>query len=189
MSERFHSTHPSRRQLVAHLDKSDIEVLHHVEHCDDCRMTLEALARCRTIRSLKSAEGQQETLVQRLLSTPALISGPGKKLLHAAPTSDSWRAGQFAEVRNAAHGIERRLRFRAGGYSVDLVADRLGDSWEVSLRLSRRGAPVSHFMASCDGRKVLPIDIGFFAWQSHRPPRRLRVWSTGVSIQLEPIGW
>ncbi len=181
--------HPSRQALHRHLQVAESSISRHLKSCEDCRLIVHSMRHLMAVDDQAADRARRESLVQSILSVPALSAPPAGRPRLAPIVRDSWQSAMVAQLRHAAHGVERRLRFHVGDITVDLVADRLGDKWNCSMRISRRGRSVSQFAASLGKRKMLPVDVGFFSWVAKRPPKQIRLWSSDSKILLETIPW
>jgi hypothetical protein len=171
------------------LREGDVRIRRHLVSCGECRTAVRLLRSIESVNLVESEYGQAEAMVQRLTSVPALATGPTRRPVTATFVSDSWQTPMAASVRGAGRGVERRLRYRVKDILIDLVVDRLGGKSECFLRVSRRGRPLPQFVLSLGKNKILPSDVGFFAWTGVRPPRELLVWSPEISVRLGSIQW
>lgn len=189
MSKQSRESHPRPAELERYLREGTDRVARHLEGCQDCSLALSLLKSSTTIREVEDSYGNSEALVQRLISIPALASGPARRPLTATPVFDSWSASASGSVRSDSHGVERRMRYRSKDILIDLVVERLGDKLECFLRVSRRGLPVPRFVLALGTKKLLPADTGFFAWTDTHPPRTLVLWSPDMSVSVGNILW
>ncbi len=189
MNKQTRTSHPRRAELERFLREGTERIARHLEGCQACSTAVNLLRSFGTVRAVEDRYGHSESLVQRLASIPALATGPARRPLAATPVTDSWHGSALSAVRNNSHGVERRLRYRVRDLLIDLVVERLGDKVECFLRISRRGLPAPRFALALGNKRLLPADIGFFAWTDIRPPRTLVLWSPEISVSLESIQW
>jgi hypothetical protein len=189
MSDNKVREHPERQDLRRFVRKGDRQVEQHLEVCTECR-TAASLMRTALLAGRRDrVYARSDAMIHRLASIPTLAAGPTRRPVRASVVSDSWQAAAAAGMRGAGCGVERRLRFRARDMVIDLVVDRLGAKFECFLRMSRRGRPVPRFVLGLGNKKVLPSDVGFFSWAAGRPPQRLILWSSDISIELGQLKW
>ena len=189
MAKQTPNTHPEPKELEGYLLQGDARVARHLEDCKECRTAIGLLRSRRLLAGAVPGSGSSEALVRRLASIPSLAAGPGRPPVRAQFVFDSWQERAPASVRHAGHGVERRLRYQANDFLIDLVVDRLGGRSECFLRVSRRGRPVPRLVLSLGRQRILPADIGFFAWTANRPPKRLNIWSSEMAVLLENLRW
>ena len=181
--------HPERDELIMAARTGQVPFTDHLRGCDPCRSLFEAL------KWLGAEAGRPEwTLPRELLrrhkAIPLLVASlrPTRSVT-ALRIFDTWTSRPALAVRQAAFGVERRVRFAVAQYEIELVANRQLGSWDLAARVYENGAITSGFVLQA-GRRKLPIGCGeCFVWSSPRPPRRLDLLSPDLRIRLERLLW
>lgn len=186
MTKQSKRNHPTMDKLHRHLQFPDKKTDRHIEKCEECRTSVRLI---RAARVSNSPYQYSESLIQKLISVPALAVKDSRRYIVAHTVADSWSMDSAGSVRHEGYGVERRLRFEAEGLIIDLIVDKLGDKSECSLRISRRGRPVPDFVITVGGKSLLPCDKGFFSWITTRPPRELVMKSPLLSITTAEVRW
>jgi hypothetical protein len=160
----------------------------HIKNCHECRTLVEILR-----WSLDESGGPFEPpteLLRRQKAIPQLIASrhPAESL-PARLVSDSWGDHPAVAVREAPFGVERRLRFRAVSYVVELVADRRLEGWDFVARVYDGEILTRQFILKVGRRKLVPGRGDCYFWSSKRPPQRLQLLSGELRIDLEKVKW
>lgn len=92
-------------------------------------------------------------------------------------------------LRDVADGQIRRLQFRAGKFSLEIVAERTRDHWEFVGRIYS-GKEVEHSFVLRVGRlKLLAETDGFYHWSSRAVPRTIQAVSYNDNLNFGEIEW
>lgn len=102
---------------------------------------------------------------------------------------DSWHDLPAMAIRDAAIGIERRLRFRAGRIVLEFVAERQPDGWEFTAKVYENGRAVSDYVLKVGGRRFLPSARHCYNWLAPHPPRKIQLLSPSLRVDLGKLGW
>ena len=104
-------------------------------------------------------------------------------------TYDSWSTALSPSLRDTIDGHVRRLRFEAGRYTIEIVAEKRRQVWEFTARIYK-GSEVAHdFVLRVGGRRFLAGPGGFFFWSSRQVPRLVLALSYDHIIQFDEIAW
>ena len=162
------------------------------DHLQTCR-------RCRTVHQVLEWSGAgrgqlvwepSTDLLARLKAVPQLVeSRHPQRAVRGRLTFDSWKDQPSLSVRKAPFGVERRMRFEASHYVLDLVGDRQLDGWHFVARVTDRETVSRQFILRVGRRKLHPGTGGCFFWTAKRPPRRLCLLSSDLKIDLEQLRW
>lgn len=162
----------------------------HLRECRECRDLFAFLSDTAYLKMIR-AEQPSDELLARCARAPLIEAAR-----HPARTergrviSDSWRGLSAVVVRDAATGIERRLRLASRNLVLDLVAERRADAWSFFARVYDRDRVASADYVLEAGRRRLtagPRDM--YAWDAKRPPRSIHLVSAAVRIRFDRIDW
>jgi hypothetical protein len=140
--------------------------------------------------TLTSLEHPSDELLARIGSIPILFEPPsGNHSVGARLAYDSWAEGAGVGLRDVVDGYIRRLKFKAGTITLELVAERRRNRWEFVGRAYSRDAVVHDFVLMVGRRKLLPGSGGFFHWTSEGLMRNLMLVSPDKKIAFEGVPW
>lgn len=182
--------HPSRRDMIEAVESGQVPFQRHLQHCQPCR-ELFGLLHDAAFQSMVDAEEPTDDLLTSCLRIPLLAGArhPARSR-SGAITSDSWRELPAVALRDAATGLERRLRLTSGGLVLELVAERRPDEWSFSARVYEGNEVASaRYVLQAGRRKIVAGRRDVFVWSSPRPPRMIRLLSKTVKIDFEKIDW
>ena len=161
----------------------------HLERCKPCRSLYEAL------KWLGNDAGRVEwappgDLVQRHKAIPLLVaSRRPARAVRAPRVYDTWTQLPALAVRQAAFGVERRVRFAVAQFEIEFVANRQLEGWELAVRVYENGGVTRRFVLQTGRRKLLLGRGDCFVWTSRRAPRKLGLLSPDLRIDLEDLPW
>ncbi len=101
---------------------------------------------------------------------------------------DSW-AGTSIGLRDLDSGHVRRLRFKAGRVTLELVAERRGDVWEFVARAYSGNSVVHGFVLLAGRKRLLSTTDGFYLWSSSTRMRTIRLAAPDRLIEFGGITW
>jgi hypothetical protein len=181
--------HPDRARLIAALSVGDDDVMRHLTQCEECRIIFDLLeASCSD--SLDIIVSPPEAVTQTSKAIARLVAGrrPSRKVT-AITVFDSWDSRPALAMRDLTPDVERRLRFRAGPFTIELVANRRVVDWECVARVYDRGRISRKFLLQVGSKKLLPEAGDCFFWTSKRPPRCMKLLSGPLLIDLGRLKW
>jgi len=111
------------------------------------------------------------------------------KQLIAGVIFDSWEAPLPVGVRGSGAMDHRRLRFRAGNTTVDLHAERHGQTWKFLVQAAGINRGREKVMLAVGRKKLYPDALGLYQWSSPRPPIRLVLHLERREVILPEIKW
>ncbi len=181
--------HPEREDLIMAARTGQVPFAEHLQSCNSCRSLFDVL------KWLGAESGQLESklpseLLRRHKAIPLLVGSrrPARSVT-ASRVFDTWISRPALAVRQAAFGVERRVRFAVAPFEIEFVANRQLEGWDLAIRVYENGAITSRFVLQA-GRRKLPVGCGeCFVWSSLRPPRKLELLSPDLRISLEKLPW
>jgi len=182
--------HPDRSKLYEALAGNRSSIENHLKNCPACRAEWQLLKFLHPTGTPIVPETPSEPHLGKLETIPVLKSDRRRRTSIAGKiASDSWSGLSPVQVRDAARGLERRLRLKAGHIELEIVAERELAEWKFSARVYIDGEPSGGFALKV-GRKVLTPEFrNCFYWSSERPPRTVRLLSTSEEIAFNAITW
>jgi len=102
---------------------------------------------------------------------------------------DSWLAPLPVGVRGSTAVDHRRLRFRAGRITIDLHAERHGQTWKFLVQAAGINRGREKVMLTVGRKKLYPDALGLYQWSSPRPPIRLVLHLERREVILREIRW
>ena len=102
---------------------------------------------------------------------------------------DSWGSQPALAVRQASVGLERRIRFAAGDFIIEIVGARQDSGWDFVARVYEDGKATRQFILQAGKRKLYPNQADCFLWTSRQGPRQLRLLSEDLAINLKGLRW
>ena len=181
--------HATRTDLIEIIRRGDGRAAEHLAKCRQCRIALDIMRWSGCGRGQVEWEPSSE-LVQQLKAVPLLArTRRPRKAVRAVPVMDSWSDRPAVAVRQAPFGVERRVRFEVGEYTLEFVASRNLDGWDCVARVYKEGRPARRFILKAGSRNISAGPGGCFIWSSAKPPRRLAALSPELQIDLERLEW
>lgn len=183
------SNHPDITTILDAIEKDEGHLLTHLQECRECRELYELLSVFHLASTVEPAQPSDKAMVK--LEGIALIAASRvpAKTVRGQVVFDSWHDLPAMAVRDAAIGIERRLRFRAGRIVLEFVAERQPEGWEFTAKVYENGRTVSDFVLKIGGRKLLPSVRHCYNWSAHRPPREIQLLSPSLRVDMDRLGW
>ena len=181
--------HPSRAAMLKAVESGSVPFASHLEKCAACRVQFELM------QSFAHPGGESLTTsgadaVSRLAVIPHLERRRlPERRLSGSLAQDSWAQLPAVALRDAAIGLERRIRLVAGSIALELVAERQADGWEFVARVYRNEETSSEFVLKAGARKLLSKSEGFYHWSSNRPPRTFELISPSVHVNFDKVSW
>ena len=122
-----------------------------------------------------------------------LSAGPSRvrhalRRLSASLTFDSW-AAVAGGTRDTAVMDERRLRFEANGYVVDIRAERTDKGWDFVAGVIKGDSQDTPISLTVGKKTVRPGETGALQWSSSRLPTALSVRIGDAEIELPTLTW
>jgi len=161
----------------------------HIRHCRECREMYDLLSAFHIARSVELVLPSDEAMAKQEGIALMAASRASARTVRGQVVFDSWQELPAMAVRDAAIGIERRLRFRAGRIVLEFVADRQPEGWEFTAKVYENGRAVSDFVLKVGGRKFLPSARHCYNWLAPHPPREFQLLSPSLRVNLGKLGW
>jgi len=184
------SSHPSRQQMLEASKSGNIPFSNHLKHCSTCRDLFEFLGSALFQRKI-SDEKASDRLLTECTQIPLLErSRLATKSRRGQLTSDSWVGMPAAVLRDAASGMERRIRLTCGSLVLDLVAERRPDGWDFSARVyESRKVASRNYVLQAGRQKLLAGSRGVYTWTANHPPGIIRLLSPEQQINFDRLDW
>ncbi|UCC43375.1 MAG: hypothetical protein JSU65_09530 [Candidatus Zixiibacteriota bacterium] len=183
------STHPDKIQLIQALRTGRIPFQDHLKACENCR-TLVGILKWSGAGVGPLAWEPSEAAVRRSKAIARIDqSRKPLKTLTGAIIFDSWKSQPALAVRQAPFGIERRIRFKLQQYTMEFVGIRQMTGWEFVARVYDGDAVTRQFVLQTGTRKLVVGSGDCFHWHSQQPPRRMRLLSKLLGIDLGSLQW
>ncbi len=183
------SKHPDLNDMIEALRTGDRRFARHLAECERCRSVWHLLDWSGAGAGRLEYETPDE-LIGDLQTIPRILrSRSPRKNMSGRMVLDSWRDRPAPAVREAPSGVERRVRFAASHFIVELVAKCLSSNWEFVARVYDGDSTTGEFILKV-GHHELPAGRGdCYYWTSARPPRRISLSSPDLRIDLEGLKW
>jgi hypothetical protein len=110
-------------------------------------------------------------------------------IARATTAYDSWRSSPATVLRDAARGMERRLRFIAGKISLELVVERRPEGYSFVARCYRGGRPSTEYILKVGRERLQPEYRSCYFWTSRKPPRNMQLLSPFLKVDLDRVQW
>lgn len=182
-------SHPDRNELIAAIKAGEDKFADHLSACDRCRSFWELLTWSGFGPGQVTWEPPDDLVLKHQAVPLVVASRRPARRVHGQLLLDTWSDRPALAVRLAATGVERRLRFEAGRYVVELVANFVESEWEFVARVYDDQAIAKNFVLKVGGRKISAGRGDCFFWNSKRPPRRLSLLSPDLQVDLEDLQW
>ena len=183
------SSHPDRSAMLKVIEKGKGHLLPHLKHCKECRELYELLSAFHVVRSVDPVLPSDEAMVKQEGIALIAASRAPSRTVRGQVVFDSWHDLPAMAVRDAAIGIERRLRFQAGRIVLEFVAERQPEGWEFTAKVYEHGRAVSDYVLKVGGRKLLPSVRHCYNWLAPHPPREIQLLSPSLRVALGKLGW
>jgi hypothetical protein len=182
-------SHPDIHDIVNARRSRAGEVVEHLKSCESCRL-LSDMLQCARRDSQAEIVPPPNGLMIRSRAIARLIESrnPGRTLMGAA-IFDSWTDRPALAVRDSAPGVERRLRWRAAQFSVELVGNRQLADWDFVARVYDGRKVSRQFILQAGSRKLVAGRGDCYHWSARRPTRRLQLLSPSLRIDLGSLLW
>lgn len=108
--------------------------------------------------------------------------------LSASLTFDSW-AAVAGGIRDTAIMEERRLRFEANGFIVDIRAERTDKGWDFVAGVIQGVSDDAPVSLTVGKKTVKPGETGALQWSSTRLPTTITVRIGDAEIELPTLTW
>ena len=183
------NNHPGRTALLKAIESGKGHLTAHLRHCRECRDLYELLSAFHVARSIDPLLPSDEAMVKQEGIALIAASRSPARTVRGQVVFDSWRDLPAMDVRDAAIGIERRLRFRAGRIVLEFVAERQPEGWEFTAKVYENGRTASDYVLKVGGRKFLPSARHCYNWLAPYPPREIQLLSPSLRVDLDKLGW
>jgi len=182
--------HPSRSDMLKAIASGRIPFKKHLEDCTVCSDLFGFL---RDVEYQKSIEAARPTdrLIARCVRIPLIENSRNPRTVrHGALISDSWQGMPAPALRDAASGLERRIRLASDSIILDLVAERRPSGWCFFARAyDGENVASSHFVLQVGREKLTAGPREMYVWQSVHPPRKINLLSSETRIEFDKIDW
>jgi len=183
------NSHPDRSIMLKAMERGEGHLLTHLRYCQECRELYELLSAFRFVRSVDPVLPSDEAMVKQEGIALIAASRVPARAVRGQLVFDSWHDLPAMVVRDAAIGVERRLRFRAGRIVLEFVAERQPEGWEFTAKVYENDRPVSDYVLKVGGRKLLPSVRHCYNWLAPGPPRKIQLLSPSLRVDLGKLGW
>jgi len=183
------NSHPDRSTMLKAMETGKGHLLAHLKHCQECRELYELLSAFHVARSVDPVLPSDEAMVKQEGIALIAASRVPARTVRGQVVFDSWNDLPAMVVRDAAIGVERRLRFRAGRIVLEFVAERQPEGWEFTAKVYENGRAASNYVLRVGGRKLLPSVRQCYNWLAPRPPREIQLLSPSLRVDLGKLGW
>jgi hypothetical protein len=182
--------HPDRDEMLRAIVTGSVPFKSHLARCETCRMLFELLSihRAEAPDSLISVPPVGALYRQMAISRLAESRNP-ERSVSGAIIFDSWQHLPVSQTRDAAPGLERRMRLKSDQYLLELIGDRQLREWDFVARVYDRARVTREFILKVGRRKLYPELQDCFFWSSARPPRRIQLLSPSLRVDFGNIKW
>ena len=182
-------SHPDRSAMLKAIESGKGHLQAHFRSCQECRELYELLSAFHIARSVDPVLPSDEAMVKHEGIALMAASRVSARTVRGQLVFDSWHDLPAMAVRDAAIGIERRLRFRAGRLVLEFVAERQPEGWEFTAKVYENGRAVSDYVLKVGGRKLLPSVRHCYNWSGSHPPREFQLLSPSLRVDIGKLGW
>ncbi|UCC43528.1 MAG: hypothetical protein JSU65_10335 [Candidatus Zixiibacteriota bacterium] len=181
--------HPDREQMIKAAETGRIPFRSHLAECPDCRELYELLGRFRGLVDVDLVMPPPDVMSRHSFIPQLLQSREQARTISGTVEFDSWSGLPALALRDAARGMERRMRLTAGPVSLELVAERQTRHWEFTARVYQRGRVSSGFILEAGRKQLYPGRRWCFRWTAAKPPRKLGLRSADLAIDFGALNW
>jgi hypothetical protein len=182
--------HPDRNDMLRAIVTGSVPFAAHLTHCETCRTLFGLLSVHHTEAPDSHISPPSVSALYRQMAISRLAESRNPE--HSVPGAiifDSWQHLPASQTRDAAPGLERRMRLEYGQYLLELVGDRQLREWDFVARVYDRARATRQFILQIGRRKLYPEVQDCFYWSSARPPRRIQLLSPSLRIDFGNIKW
>lgn len=132
-----------------------------------------------------------ETVIRKAEAIIELAKRPSSlSALVAKLVFDSWAMPLPTGVRGTATADERRVRFEATPYLLDLRVEKQGGRYHCTAELAQAGSASRPVAVVADKKVVHAGSEGLFEWSSTHPPRSLALRiDEEQTVVLPELSW
>ncbi len=132
-----------------------------------------------------------ETVIRKAEAVFDAATTPGRlRSLVARLIFDSWAMPLPTGVRGTATADERRVRFEAPSYHLDLRVERQGGRYHCTAEVTAPEGTPTEIAIIADRKTILAGAEGLFEWSSPHPPRHLALRvDDEQTIALPELSW
>ncbi|MBU0983741.1 MAG: hypothetical protein KKA42_07710, partial [candidate division Zixibacteria bacterium] len=127
--------HPDRDELLKAIESQTNRFSGHLAECEECRDLYDLLSRHGI--TVGPVTEEPSTAAVDCWAAIARIESSRKPRRSVAGqlAYDSWTQRPVMQVRDGGSALERRVRFQAGKYTIEIVGDRGSAGWDFSARV------------------------------------------------------
>ncbi len=187
--------------MMAAVKTGNVPFASHLEKCEPCRQLFELLSHLTGVES-ELTEPQSSDCAVPVEYEPSLESVYRHRAIarlvesrHPARTIgglvvyDSWANLPAVQVRDALLEGERRMRLKAGRFTLELIGDRQLEQWEFVARVYDRTKVTPEFILQVGRKKLYARSQNCFFWSAKRPPRKVQLLSPSTRIDFGTLKW
>ncbi len=181
--------HPDRDEMLKTIASGRNRFRSHLAECAECRELYELMSQFGAAVE-PDVEMPPETAVSRWAAIARIENS--RRPAQSMPgllAFDSWTQRPSLQIRDGSHALERRVRFQAGKYTIEMVGDRRSEGWDFSARVYVGRKVTSEFVLKVGQQRLVAGAQDCYFWSSRRPPRRIRLLSPDLEIDCGEITW
>jgi len=181
--------HPDRGEMLRAIRTGRIPFARHLAECEDCQNLFAMLSRVHTgVEEIDESPGEHAVYRHRAIALLVQSRHP-RSSVDGDVVFDSWAHLPPTQVRAATLEGERRLRLKAGRFTLEFIADRQLDGWEFVARVYDQTRATSEFVLQVGQKKLYPCAQQCFFWSAKHPPRRIQLLSPELRIDFGRLRW
>jgi hypothetical protein len=182
--------HPSRSDMLKAIASGRIPFKNHLVTCAACSELFDFLQDVEYQRAIDSSS-PSERLITRCARIPLIEATKNPRFVQQGRLiSDSWRGMPALALRDAASGLERRMRLASDSVVLDLVAERRPSGWCFFARAyDGNNVASSNFVLQVGREKLTAGAREMYVWESVHPPRKINLLSSETRIEFDKIDW
>lgn len=182
-------THPDRASLLRAAQSGKVPFASHLARCAECRELYELFVQYGPDERLKDLAPSPQSVALAKAIPRLVASRRPARAVAGRVAFDSWADVPAVQLRSAVGTLERRLRFEAGKYTLEIVAERAQKEWEFVARIYERQEVTSEFILKVGSRKLVPQSQRCYYWTAKNPPRTLQLLSPDLKIDFGKLTW
>ncbi len=183
------STHPNKFELISSIRSDDTSCADHISRCELCRTVYQLLKWTGADKGPLVWEPSEELVNRSKAIARIAQSRKPARTVVGRVIFDSWGNKPALSVRQAPVGLERRLRFEAADFIIEIVGARQDSGWDFVARVYKDGKATRQFVMQIGSKKLHLSEGDCFFWESKREPRGFKLLSESLAIELGALQW
>ena len=181
--------HPTHEEMLEAVASGKISFATHLLHCKVCREQFAMLCQLSEAKEFKLSPAPEAGLYRHAsIARIAMTRNPSRREAGTL-AFDSWTERPTAALRDKGSSLERRLRFKAGQFVVEIVMERMSDVWECVARVYIGGKPTRNAILRVGRKKLFVTANDCFLWESNKPPKTMSLLTSEAEIDLGILEW